>query len=340
MELERLSQETIRRPRVGQLGWCLQEGGHSSKLMLAAVTPKAISVRGLHKSYGDLEAVRGIDLEVNSGEVFALLGPNGAGKTTTVEILEGHRDRTSGDVDVLGHDPRAQEKAYKERIGIVLQETGVDRFLTVSEVIDQYRGYYPHPRPVDEVMEVVGLTEKRDTLVRKLSGGLQRRLDVGVGLAGDPELLFLDEPTTGFDPQARRNAWVMVKNLQALGKTVFLTTHYMDEAQHLADRVAIISGGVIVAEGAPQDLIRDNEVDTVIRFASPPGATALPASLSATEVEGRMVIHSDEPVRALNELTSWALQERVELLDLAVERPSFEDIYLKLVGDSPKEASS
>ncbi|MEA2459845.1 MAG: type transport system ATP-binding protein, partial [Actinomycetota bacterium] len=202
--------------------------------MLAAVCAQAIAVKDLRKSYGTLEAVAGIDLEVAEGEVFALLGPNGAGKTTTVEILEGHRSRSSGDVKVLGYDPGRGEHAFKERIGIVLQETGVEPFLTVAEVIEMYRGYYPHPRPVDEIIEVVGLGEKRDTRVIKLSGGQQRRLDVAVGLAGDPDLLFLDEPTTGFDPSARRSAWDMVHNLQSLGKTVFLTTHYMDEAQNLA----------------------------------------------------------------------------------------------------------
>ncbi len=228
-------------------------------------SPPAISVRGLRKSYGSVEAVRGVDLEVRAGEVFALVGPNGAGKTTTVEILEGHRERTAGDVSVLGHDPEKNERALKERIGIVLQETGVEPYLTVAESIDLFRGYYPAPRPRDEVLEVVGLTEQRDVRVRRLSGGQKRRLDVAIGLCGNPDLLFLDEPTTGFDPSARRNAWEMIRNLRDLGKTVLLTTHYMDEAQHLADRVAIIAGGVIVAEGSPEELIATEPAST-IRF--------------------------------------------------------------------------
>src|SRR5712692_1244696 len=214
----------------------------------------AIEVRGLRKSYGDFEAIRGINLEVAAGEVFALLGPNGAGKTTTVEILEGYRTRSDGEVFVLGHDPALGERALKERIGIVLQETNVERFLTVEETIDLFRGFYPAPLPRDEVIDLVGLTEARSTLVRRLSGGMQRRLDVAIGLAGNPELLFLDEPTTGFDPAARHGAWQMIRNLQALGKTVFLTTHYLDEAEELADRVAIIAQGEIIAEGSPAEI--------------------------------------------------------------------------------------
>ncbi len=218
------------------------------------MTERVIDVRGLHKSYGDVEAVAGVDLHVDRGEVFALLGPNGAGKTTTVEILEGYRDRTDGDVSVLGHDPAKPEADLKRRIGIVLQSTGVDPYLTVRETVTLYAGFYPEPRDVDEVVDLVGLAEKRDTRVNKLSGGQQRRLDVAVALAGDPELLFLDEPTTGFDPNARRNAWEIVKNLTSIGKTIFLTTHFMDEAQYLANRVAVIAAGSIVAEGTPATL--------------------------------------------------------------------------------------
>ncbi|MGH3119114.1 MAG: ABC transporter ATP-binding protein [Gaiellales bacterium] len=297
------------------------------------MTDVAIAVRGLRKNYGSLEAVRGIDLEVARGEVFALLGPNGAGKTTTVEILEGHRKRDDGEVSVLGFDPGREERAFKEQIGIVLQETGIERFLTVSEVIDLYRGYYPHPRPRDEIIDVVDLGEKRDVLVRKLSGGQQRRLDVAIGLAGDPDLLFLDEPTTGFDPSARRNAWQMVKNLKALGKTVFLTTHYMDEAQNLADRVAIIAAGKIVIEGPPATLADRDQAATSISFEAGAAPAELPEKLRGSSVvaDGRVLITTQDPVRALHELTGWALEKNLSLEGLAVSKPSLEDVYLRLI---------
>jgi ABC-2 type transport system ATP-binding protein len=291
----------------------------------------AIETRALRKSYGDLEAVRGIDVTVAHGEVFALLGPNGAGKTTTVEILEGYRKPSSGEVRVLGHAPQKQEKAFKDRIGIVLQETGIERFLTVAEAVDMFRGYYPHPRDRDEVIELVGLEEKRNTLVRKLSGGQQRRLDVAIGLAGDPDLLFLDEPTTGFDPAARRGAWEMVHNLKALGKTVFLTTHYMDEAQNLADRVAIIVGGLIVAEGSPAELVGSRGDVTRVVFRLPEGAPRPPATLIGDlGHESRISIETADPTRLLNGLTSWAITEGIGLLDLSVTKPSLEDVYLEL----------
>jgi ABC-2 type transport system ATP-binding protein len=302
------------------------------------MTARAIEVEDLHKSYGRVAAVRGIDLHVDAGEVFALLGPNGAGKTTTVEILEGHRKRSSGRVDVLGFDPGKGQRAYKARIGIVLQDTGVEPFLTVAEVVELYRGYYPAPRPVDEIIELVGLEEKRDARVNKLSGGQRRRLDVAVGLAGDPDLLFLDEPTTGFDPSARRNAWQMIRNLAALGKTVFLTTHYMDEAQTLADRVAIIVDGRIVAEGPPGSLRGDQSAATIIEFALPSGR-ALPERFleAAGHTGGRHRLSTEQPMRVLHDLTAWALANEIELEELTVSRPSLEDVYLQLTASAGAE---
>ncbi len=295
----------------------------------------AIQVRDLRKRYGELEAVRGISFEVQQGEVFALLGPNGAGKTTIVEILEGYRQRDGGDVAVLGHDPAKAERALKARIGIVLQSTGVDPFLTVAETIELYRGYYPHPRPLDEVIEVVGLGAKRDTRVNKLSGGQQRRLDVAVALSGDPELLFLDEPTTGFDPGARRNAWQMVHNLRSLGKTVLLTTHYMDEAQELAQRVAIIAQGVIVAEGAPSSLGGRDVAATIIRFRMPASAIMKQSLFEDLVVrDGIAEIRTEHPTRILHDLTGSAIEQGVELEALSVARPSLEDVYLQLTGGS------
>jgi ABC-2 type transport system ATP-binding protein len=293
---------------------------------------EAVRVRGLVKSYGDVHAVAGIDFDIASGEVFALLGPNGAGKTTTVEILEGYRRRDSGEVTVLGLDPGRDRGRLKARIGIVLQSTGVDRYLTVAETIAMYARCYPHPRPVDEVIDVVGLAGKRDSRVVRLSGGQQRRLDVAIALAGDPELLFLDEPTTGFDPSARQEAWHVVKSLAAMGKTVLLTTHYMDEAQHLADRVAIVAGGRIVAAGDPATLGGRDTARAIVRYRVPAGVQP-PADLGVA-ADGAVEFVPDDIARALHRLSGWAIENDVSLDDLQIVRPSLEDIYLQLTGGS------
>ena len=294
----------------------------------------AIVVEDLRKSYKDVEAVRGISFTVEEGRVFAFLGPNGAGKTTTVEICEGFRKQTSGRVRVLGHDPAKGERVLKEKIGIVLQQTSVDLFQSVAETVDMYRNAYPAPRPLDEVIEVVGLMEKRNTRVGKLSGGQQRRLDVAVALAGDPQLLFLDEPTTGFDPAARRGAWDMIRNLRSLGKTVFLTTHYMDEAQNLADEVAIINRGEIVAQGPPATLGGRDTAATRLRFRLVDGAGELPEKLRAAAAvsEGTVLLTTDDPTGALHELTGWALERGIRLDNLEISRPSLEDVYLEITG--------
>ncbi len=298
-----------------------------------------IEVRGLRKRYGEIEAVRGIDLRIERGEVFALLGPNGAGKTTTVEILEGHRTRSGGEVSVLGFDPGRNEVALKERTGIVLQQTGLEPYLTVAETVDMFRGFYPRPLPLDDILEVVGLEEQRDQRVRRLSGGQQRRLDVAVGLAGDPELLFLDEPTTGFDPSARRGAWSMIRNLRTLGKTVLLTTHYLDEAQTLADRVAIMVRGEIVAEDTPAGLV-SADADAVIRFRAPEGAT-LPEGLDVRDTEeGLLELRTADPTADLHTLTGWAVAEGIALEDLTVSRLSLEDVFLRLTDEGDGEAAS
>jgi ABC-2 type transport system ATP-binding protein len=276
----------------------------------------AISVRGLRKSYGQVEAVRGIEFEVDQGEVFGLLGPNGAGKTTTVEILEGYRQRDAGDVSVLGFDPGRAERAFRERIGVVLQQSELWPVLTVREIHRIFAGYYRRPRDVDEVIELVGLGEKRDAQAKTLSGGQKRRLDLGVALVGDPELVFLDEPTTGFDPAARRNAWSLIRSLRDLGKTVLLTTHYLDEAQQLADRVAVLRAGEIVRIGQPSEL------------------TAAARAQIRYRVEGEeVVLTTDEPTRTLHELTARALADGVELEGLEVRRATLEDVYLELVED-------
>ena len=294
----------------------------------------AIEARGLKKSYGPFEAIAGIDLRVETGEIFALLGPNGAGKTTTVEILEGHRQRSGGEVAVLGHDPGKGDRALRERIGIVLQSAGVEPYLTVAETINVFRGYYPHPLSLQEVLHVTAMEDLRDMRVRRLSGGQQRRLDVAIGVAGDPDLLFLDEPTTGFDPSARRNAWDMVKNLKSLGKTVFLTTHYMEEAQYLADRVAIMANGRIVAEGPPQTLAGAGN-ETIVRFRRPEGIVLPEHLCQAPAVNGDWLeVRTETPTKVLFALTSWAGGIGLELAGLTVTRATLEDTYLGLVKDA------
>ena len=291
-----------------------------------------ITVRGLRKSYGDVRAVDGVDLTVARGEVVALLGPNGAGKTTITEILEGYRARSEGEVDVLGFDPATAGPAYRRRIGIVLQSTGVDPFLTVRETVDLYAGYYPAPRDIDEVVDLVGLSEKRDTRVNKLSGGQQRRLDVAIALAGDPELLFLDEPTTGFDPNARRHAWEIVKSLAAIGKTVFLTTHFMDEAQYLSHRVAVITRGRIVAEGAPDTIAGRDRMRTTIRLRPPAGAPPLPAWGQEALPDGSFRLAVQDATRSAHDITGWAIGQGVTFDVFEVTQPTLEDVYIDLTG--------
>jgi ABC-2 type transport system ATP-binding protein len=287
-----------------------------------------IEARGLAMSYGEVEAVRGVDLEVGAGEVVALLGPNGAGKTTTVEILEGFRMRSGGEVSVLGADPGAPPKGWRERVGIVLQESVVEPELTVRECLSQYAGYYARPRAVGEVMELVGLSDLADRRCGALSGGQQRRIDVGLALVGNPELIFLDEPTTGFDPSARRAAWQMIAGLRELGTTIILTTHYMDEAEQLADRIVVLARGEIVAEGTPGSLGGRDREAAVIAFTAP---GALPSSFGAAELDGRALIRAENPLPVLRELADWADAAGVELRDLEVRRPTLEDVYLELV---------
>jgi len=309
---------------------------------VAEPSQAAVVVRGLRKSYGDVSAVQSIDFEIRQGEIFALLGPNGAGKTTTVEILEGYRRRDGGEVSVLGIDPGRHPEQLRSRIGIVLQSTGVDRYLTVAETISMYSSYYPHPRSTDEVIELVGLEAKRNTRVLKLSGGQQRRLDVAIALAGDPDVLFLDEPTTGFDPSARREAWEVVKSLAELGKTVLLTTHYMDEAQYLASEVAVIAGGRIVARGAPASLGGRDSARAVVRFRLPRGIGAPTALGVRPSVDGLLECTPEDLTAALHQLTGWALEQGVELDGLQIVRPTLEDVYLQLTGasDLPEDRHS
>jgi ABC-2 type transport system ATP-binding protein len=302
------------------------------------VPDPVISIKGLRKSYGDFSAIKGIDLVVEREQIFGVLGPNGAGKTTTVEILEGYLGRDGGEVEVLGIDPAKPTRAFRDRIGIVLQGTTLEPKLTVRESLELYAGYFSKPRPVDEVIGLIGLEDKADVRAGRLSGGQMRRLDVGIALIGDPELLFLDEPTTGFDPSARRQAWEMIAGLRDLGKTVLLTTHYLEEAQALADRVAIINEGRIVAEDTPENLGGRENLPTRITFRLPPGfdrADLLPALKiefedDAVGHEQVAVIETVDTVADLRTLTAWALERGVELEDLEARRPSLEDVYLQV----------
>ena len=293
----------------------------------------AISVRHLAKSYGQIEAVRDVSFEVERGEIFALLGPNGAGKTTTVEILEGFRDRSSGEVETLGVDPARKDtqRWLRTRIGVVLQELAVEPYYTVRQVLTRNAGYYPSPRPVDEVIEMIGLKEKADDRIKRLSGGQQRRLDVGLGVVGNPELLFLDEPTTGLDPSGRRDSWDLIRRLAAAGTTVLLTTHYMDEVEALADRVAVLSHGEIVASGTPTSIGGRDSGEVTIRFILPKRVAASDIPTAVTSVDDGLVqIVTEDELRVLHTLTGWALEHGHALMGLAVVRVTLEDIYLQL----------
>ncbi len=293
---------------------------------------RTVVVKDLCKSYGAVEAVRGVSFDVADGEIFALLGPNGAGKTTTLEILEGFRARDGGRVEVLGADPG--ERAPREQVGLVLQDIAVEPYLTVRETVARNAGYYPAPRDVDEVIGLVGLAGQERRKVKALSGGQKRRLDLALGMIGDPRLLFLDEPTTGFDPNARRSAWSLVRDLRDAGTTILLTTHYMDEAQALADRVAVISAGRIVAEGTPSTVGGRDTARTRIRFALPDGCAIADLPVAAVPGEGLVTVETAEPTGTLHGLTDWALRRGVVLDRLTVDRPSLEDVYLNLTGRS------
>jgi ABC-2 type transport system ATP-binding protein len=309
----------------------------------------AIEVNDLRKAYGDTEAVRGVSFQVARGEVFCLLGPNGAGKTTIVEILEGYRTRTGGQASVLGIDPANGARALREQVGIVLQQCGVQEDLTVAQLVEMYGRYYVRGRPVDEVIELVELSEKRDVRAKKLSGGQRRRLDLALALVGDPDLIFLDEPTTGFDPAARHQAWSTIRSLCELGKTIFLTTHFMDEAQHLADRVAVMRSGEIIASGRPDELGGRDLRPAELRFSLPAAwslgdVPELPAERRSLEGD-RVLLLTREPVRATQVLTTWALDHDVDLGHFSVAQPTLEDIYLELTGatgdnsQAPQEAT-
>ena len=295
-----------------------------------------INVQDLVKRYGEVTAVAGISFTIDEGEVVALLGPNGAGKTTAVEVMEGFRQADEGRVEVLGHDPGTADRGFRDRIGIVLQETGIEQNLRVREALEYYGSPYSRRLPAGDLIEQVGLGEKADAKIKTLSGGQKRRLDLALGLVGDPDLVFLDEPTTGFDPAARRKSWELVQGLTSLGKTILLTTHYLDEAQHLANRVIVLSQGLIVAEGAPDTIGEDRLLTTVSFRADDP--SLLPRTEEEPEVEGETVSYqTDRPTALLHALTGWAAGREMELDGLEVTRPSLEDVYLDIVGDSEAE---
>jgi len=318
--------------------WHYRAGGACRTIV--PMQEEAIRVEGLGKAYGDLEAVSGLTFSVAAGEVFCLLGPNGAGKTTTTEILEGYRARSAGEVRVLGHDPEHGERALRERVGIVLQEAAAQAELTVAEVLTMYGRYYPRHRPVDELVGLVGLEGRENDRVKLLSGGQKRRLDLALGLVGDPDLLFLDEPTTGFDPSARRQAWTTIKDLCALGKTVFLTTHFMDEAQALADRVAVMANGRLVAMGTPAEIGGRDTAPTEIAFTLPAGIAVadLPDLGAGTTVSepapGRVLVVAPHGLRTSHAITGWALERGHELRGFEVTQPSLEDVYLRLTAEN------
>jgi ABC-2 type transport system ATP-binding protein len=313
----------------------LSEAGGAGRGIAPDASGVVIEVSGLRMAYDGFEAVRGLDLRVRRGEIFTFLGPNGAGKTTTVEILEGHRRRTAGEVRVLGVDPQHADRRWRARVGVVLQTSRVEQDLTVRECLELYAGYYPAPRSVPEVIKLVGLEKKAEVRGGLLSGGQQRRMDVALALIGDPELVFLDEPTTGFDPSARRAAWEMIGGLRELGKTIFLTTHYMDEAEALADRIAVLSAGQIVAEGTPSTLGGRDRAAYEITFTPPEGLAIddLPvpsASVRRLDESSKVLIESKDIMATLHDLSGWAIEHGHEVSDLQVHRPALEDVYLAL----------
>jgi ABC-2 type transport system ATP-binding protein len=337
-----LDAAVAQRSQVGDRAQQSHQAGHHSDhddraADLEGAADTVIAVAGLHKNYGRHEAVRGIDLDVRRGEIFAFLGPNGAGKTTTVEILEGFREASSGTVRVLGSDPGGAPQSWRERIGIVLQESAAEPGLSVRECVELYAGYYPAPRAVDDTLELVGLTGETEQRASSLSGGQRRRLDVALALIGDPELIFLDEPTTGFDPAARRAAWEVIDGLRRLGKTVFLTTHYMEEAERLADRIAVIAGGRIIAAGTPRTLGGRDHSAARITFTLPEERSGdLPAELLPRVEEhssGRVALSSSSVAADLHAISGWALEQGIELDDLEVRRATLEDVYLALTAE-------